>query len=44
MSFYVKVRYVVLDRVVDLHRFNADPDPAFFLITDPDPVPDPGFS
>jgi hypothetical protein len=23
MSFYVKVRYVVLDRVVDLHRFKC---------------------
>ncbi len=36
-------------RVVDPHRFNADPDPAFFLIadpaldTDPDPVSNPGF-
>jgi hypothetical protein len=34
---------------VDPHRFNTDPDPAFFLIadpgpdTDPDPVPNPGF-
>ncbi len=38
-------------RVVDPHWFNTDPDPAFFLIADPDPVfnadpdrvPDPGF-
>ncbi len=36
-------------RVVDPHWFNADPDPAFYLIadpdldTDPDPVPNPGF-
>jgi hypothetical protein len=30
-------------RVVDPHRFNTDPDPAFFLIADPDPgVPNPG--
>jgi hypothetical protein len=35
--------------LVDLHSFNADPDPACFLIADPDPnadpdlVPDPGF-
>jgi hypothetical protein len=28
---------------VDPHWFNADPDPAFFLIADPDPVPNPGF-
>jgi hypothetical protein len=39
----------LLTEVVDPHRFNADPDPAFFLIadpdpdTDPDPVPNPGF-
>jgi hypothetical protein len=36
-------------RVVDPHCFNADPDPAFFRIadpdpySDPDPVPDSGF-
>jgi hypothetical protein len=24
---------------VDPHCFNADPDPAFFLIADPDPDP-----
>jgi hypothetical protein len=30
-------------RIVDLHGFNADPDPSFFLIADPDSVPDPGF-
>ncbi len=30
-------------RDVDPHWFNADPDPAFFLIADPDPVPNPGF-
>ncbi len=31
-------------RVLDPHWFNADPDPAFFLIADPDdPVPNPGF-
>jgi hypothetical protein len=24
-------------RVVDPHRFNVDPDPAFLLILDPDP-------
>ncbi len=36
-------------RVSDLRWFNADPDPAFFLIADPDPAffliadPDPGF-
>ncbi len=24
--------------VVDPHCFNADPDPAFFLIADPDPA------
>jgi hypothetical protein len=29
--------------VVDPHRFNADPDPSFFLIADPDPVLNPGF-
>jgi hypothetical protein len=33
--------------VADPHCFNADPDtdpdPAFFLIADPDPVLDPGF-
>jgi hypothetical protein len=38
-------------RVSDPHRFNVDPDPAFFLIADPDsgsgfwiqiPDPDPG--
>jgi hypothetical protein len=28
---------------VDPHWFNGDPDPAFFLIADPDPVPNPGF-
>jgi hypothetical protein len=28
---------------VDPHSYNADPDPAFFLIADPDPVPNPGF-
>jgi hypothetical protein len=27
-------------RVVDPH---PDPDPVFFLIADPDPVPNPGF-
>jgi hypothetical protein len=32
---------VVRGRVSDPHLFNADPDPAFFLIADPDP--DPGF-
>jgi hypothetical protein len=40
-----------VDRVGDSHRFNADPDPACFLIagpdpdadTDSDPVLDPGF-
>ncbi len=32
-----------MTRVVDPHWFFADPDPAFFLITDPDPVPNPGF-
>ncbi len=30
-------------RVSDPHWFNADPDPTFFLIADPDAVPDPGF-
>ncbi len=29
--------------VMDPHSFNADPHPAFFLIADPDPVPNPGF-
>ncbi len=33
----------VLCRVADPHWFNADPDPAFFPIADPDPVPNPGF-
>jgi hypothetical protein len=42
----------MLDRVSDPHRFNADPDPEFFLIADPDsgsgspiriPDPDPRF-
>jgi hypothetical protein len=41
---------IVLFRVVNPHKFNADPDPAFFLIagpdpdtdTDPDPAPNPG--
>ncbi len=45
MSFYVKVRYVILDRVVwiriDLILIRIQ---HFFLIADPDPVPDPGFS
>jgi hypothetical protein len=27
----------------DIGSVNADPDPAFFLIADPDPVVDPGF-
>jgi hypothetical protein len=30
-------------RVADPLRFNADPDPAFLLIADPDPVLDRGF-
>jgi hypothetical protein len=34
---------VNVPRVVDPHWFNADPDPAFFLFADPDPVPNPGF-
>ncbi len=42
---------IVFIRVVDPHWFNSDPDPAFFLIVnpdqdtypDPDPVPNPGF-
>ncbi len=38
---------LVAVRVVDPHWFNADPDPAFFLIVDPDtdpyPGPNPGF-
>jgi hypothetical protein len=53
MSFYVKVRYVVLDRVVDPHSFNADqccgsgmfiPDPDFYPSRIPDLgpwIPDP---
>jgi hypothetical protein len=31
----VKLTDVVMDRVSDPHWFNADPDPAFFLIADP---------
>jgi hypothetical protein len=27
-----------------IRNTDTDPDPAFFLIADPDPVPDPGFS
>ncbi len=30
-------RYDIISRVSDPHGFNADPDPAFFLIADPDP-------
>jgi hypothetical protein len=30
-------------RVVDPHLFNANLDPAFFLIGDPAPVSNPGF-
>jgi hypothetical protein len=44
-SLYVSrscLYWIVDIRVVDPHRFNADPDPAFFLISDPDPVPNPG--
>jgi hypothetical protein len=43
MSFYVKVRcrmWCWTGGCVDPHCFNADPDPAFFIIADPDP----GFS
>jgi|LakMenEpi03Aug12_release.lakeMendotaPanAssembly.Ray.scaffolds.fasta_scaffold1355490_1 hypothetical protein len=32
---------MVVNRVVDQHWFNADPDSAFFLIADPDPFSDP---
>ena len=32
-----------LIRVVDSHCINPDPDPAFFLIADPDPLPNPEF-
>ncbi len=37
--------FIVISRVADPYWFNADPDPdpAFFLISDPDPVPNPGF-
>jgi hypothetical protein len=28
---------------VDPHWFNVHPDPAFFLIADPNPVPNPWF-
>ncbi len=31
----------MLSRVSDPYSFNADPDPAFFLIEDPDPDLDP---
>ncbi len=42
MSFYVKVRWCGYGQgFVDPHWFNADADPAFFLIANP--VPDPGF-
>ncbi len=34
----VKTEKTALCRVSDPHWFNADPDPAFFLIADPDPV------
>ncbi len=27
----------------DPHGFNADPDKTFFIIADPDPIPDLGF-
>jgi hypothetical protein len=30
---------ILVSRVSDLHGFNADQDPAFFLIEDPDQVP-----
>ncbi len=35
----------LLSQGYDTHWFNADldPDPAFFLNADPDPVPNPGF-
>jgi hypothetical protein len=32
---------LVIFRVVDPDSFNTDPDPAFLLNPDPDPVPDP---
>ncbi len=37
------IRYYQLSiiRVSDPHWFNADPDPAFYLIADPDPDLDP---
>jgi hypothetical protein len=53
-KYFIRLRgttQFLSNSVVDPHRFNADPDPAFFLITDPDPdhnadpdpVPEPGF-
>jgi hypothetical protein len=30
--------------VVDLHRFDADPDPTFRFHADPDPDPTPSFT
>jgi hypothetical protein len=38
LSCLGRIEFVsVLIRVADPHGFNADPDPAFFLIADPDP-------
>ena len=57
-KYFIRLRgttQFLSNRVVDPHRFNSDPDtdpdPAFFIIADPDPdhnadpdpVPDPGF-
>ena len=43
----VAVNLMTRSRVMDSHLFNADPDtdpdPAFILIADPDPVFTPGF-
>ncbi len=35
--YVVGTRTVLFGRVADLHRFNADPDPAFHLNEVPDP-------
>jgi hypothetical protein len=47
VSLVVIIQDGARSRVVDPHRFTADPDPAFFQIadpdTDPDLVPNPGF-
>jgi hypothetical protein len=33
--------YDIKNRVLEPDLFNTDPDPAFLLNPDPDPVPDP---